>query len=295
MAVLGFNSPKVHFSLLSKEKTKKKKRKARWRWCGNVVTVGLWPPVEPVCGTSLGEVQAILDVGLGDGTFEAMKKYLVIANVIVVSLLTSLQLNAQKGFSVLPNLSIGEVGMTNDNLYEHGLNHYFERYQGGGVEAGYMFNNYVGLFAGVNYSEFNYEVQNRPNYTPMLQDYVKQSYIQIPLYFRLHTGKRQHLGFFLHAGFRIESLMAIDESLTIDYQYKHSTSKKGYTSWQVSPMLNFGFHIPCGRRVFLNIGPDTHFHVDDDFDGVYSGALLQLGGKLSVGINFAHLDPKKKN
>lgn len=173
--------------------------------------------------------------------------------------------------------------MSNDNFDNNGFVTSFGRYITGGIDIGYMLNNNADLFGGIAIGNYTYRLTSRPGYTTFYNN-INEGFVQIPFYLRMHTGIPRHLGFFMNVGFMVEILANVYEQGENAGTTTKSVSLKYYNSTNVSPFLYLGLHVPCGRRVFLNIRPDIHYHLANDFKSTRQGHLWQFGGKMGCGI-----------
>lgn len=206
--------------------------------------------------------------------------------LLLAALAAALSTHAQsrRGLWVTPNTALG-AGTLSDiywDSYESNLSAYFSI----GADVGYMFNNYIGLFTGLNLAGYGYVIEDYNYQNPDLQYTGTQSRIEVPLYARFVAARPGRFGFFAHAGFKYGFLTGHKNYIEINGDRTALPQKDDMNNFSVSPFAYLGVHIPAGRRLEMMLGPEFSYQYTDLFSSAsnMTGHYFNIGLKFGVGI-----------
>lgn len=211
-----------------------------------------------------------------------MKKAIILS----ITLLASLQSFSQrKGFYLGFQAGAGLSSIYDHNVTNPDASYSARLYNAGSIQAGFMFNNHVGLFTGIGSSAYRFNFYGRVGIESMEIDQT-QSFIEIPLFVRVVTSKYRKVGFLVNAGFIYSALSNAQFDGTIKYGSTTTATASGepnksdFESNNISLFALTGITIPAGKRLDINIGPEFRAMTQENF------APGDLEGKLfSVSFN----------
>lgn len=211
-----------------------------------------------------------------------MKKTLLLITALTATLCSFAQ--SRKGLWVTPHVAFGAGTLINKEFiaYDNNLSIYFNA----GADVGYMFNDHMGVFAGLSYAGygFAFDVSGRQYGDALLIG--AQGMLEIPTYFRFVASKPHRFGFFTNAGFKYGFLVDEENYLQFDDDKTPLPDGYNYNSLSVSPFVYLGMNIPAGRRVEMTLGPEFVYQFTNLFDAgqTMSANYFNIGLKLGVGI-----------
>lgn len=194
--------------------------------------------------------------------------------------------NSRSGFWVRPTLSGGITTLTETNLVANGYKATPQVKETAtvGVDFGGMFNDHVGLFAGVHYTSRKYEMKFS-TYNAYLSMIGEMNYTEIPFYFRFITSNYRRLGYFMDIGFSTGFLSGCKTTAEgrqngklAYYDEEKGNKERLYQNISVTPTLYLGFNIPAGARLDINVGPQVSYQSTNLFDDATNDYGTPLNG-----------------
>ncbi len=148
----------------------------------------------------------------------------------------------------------------------------------GGIEAGYMFHERVGIFVGAGISMYHYMINPKepPSLGRLIQIGGASTFFDLPVGIKYMYFQRKGFSFFVAAGAKTSLL--VDHE--IDYRFRNANwddyretlgsadSIEVYNNLAVTPFVFLGIHIPAGR-FSINIGPEISYQLTNLFKQPY--------------------------
>lgn len=137
--------------------------------------------------------------------------------------------------------------------------------------AGYMFNNYIGIFGGLGLDRYRWifvvdpMVKNKPRYE-MEQ---KQYYITLPLYVKLITSRPGRVGAYATIGAQFSFNRYAPATITWDPSVGRAKTRTDNTGWyrgNFLPLIGLGILIPVTKDIEINVGIRTTSQSKNQFD-----------------------------
>lgn len=221
-----------------------------------------------------------------------MRFTILFAMLLTIAQTSYAKPNSRSGFWVRPAIAGGASTLTGYNLKVNGyiFTPETKAHLSVGVDVGGMFNDHVGLFAGVHFSETQYDLRYS-NYKGYVSLNGETGYVDVPLYFRFVTSQYKRLGYFMDVGF-VNSFLASCKAVAESKVYtggsnrreENDNSEKIYQSFSFAPFMYLGFNIPAGSRLDINVGPAVSYQATNLFDDMTNEDGSKLTGHY---LNFA--------
>lgn len=212
-----------------------------------------------------------------------MKKTSLLAPALLFFTLTHGQ--TRQGLWIAPGFHFGSgMVLPSTKLVDVPINFY----GGGGIDAGYMFDDHIGIYSGLAYSitVYNLQLQFSRPYTQ--QTHGEQHQLEIPLFFRFITADAGKPGLLIDAGIKQGLLLATKTRIEDHYGGKTETTydKSLYPGYSVAPFVYIAADLSKKGRPGMTLGLQIMYRITNTFSDtrVNTGHYLMAGIRLSVPV-----------
>lgn len=224
---------------------------------------------------------------------QQMKNLLLFAGLIVLAVNANAQVapiakgshtEHRKGLQIAAGAGLGASWISGGNISEQ-LHYKTDEglYFGSQVAVGWMFNERVGLFAGVGDDFISWKYQSELNFRQaQTTGTIGESYLAVPIYVRLLPGEGSRADWFADVGFTTSFLYAV----TGQGLRGGPDNLESYNKSNTSFFTFTGICIPAGNRVGINVGPRFSYHLKNNFSDAtaLSARLMSLDFRVTANI-----------
>lgn len=167
------------------------------------------------------------------------------------------------GWCISPKISLGRANIVKDNWNDK------TRLASGeelvrkpkdmfsiGFGLGYFFTEHAAFYSGLQFTSLNYRLRIAGGGAYENNDFTN-NYIEIPVYFKIITGKPEQVGVYIMFG----GTLSLMTGAKLDYsnslgQTQTDKSTTIYKNFIFRHGLSLGINIPCSRNTSISLGPE---------------------------------------